>query len=134
MAFNLENNPLFAGTQPVQNPSPAAAAEPAAESAANPSAAPASEPDAEPNGAESDTTYVHATFIVRSDLLEKLKDYAFTERRQLKEVVNGILEEALERIEDEYKKQGRSLISQQRPMSRKKRNAKGKRPEEKKDS
>lgn len=40
--------------------------------------------------------WTRATFIIREDLLEKLKDYAWTERKTLKDTVNLILEEYLE--------------------------------------
>jgi len=40
--------------------------------------------------------YTRATFIVREDLLKKLKDYAYTERETLKDVVNRMLTEFLE--------------------------------------
>jgi len=40
--------------------------------------------------------YTRATFIVREDLLEKLKDYAYTERETLKDVVNKMIAEFLE--------------------------------------
>jgi hypothetical protein len=40
--------------------------------------------------------YTRATFIVKKDLLKKLKGYAFLEDKQLKEVVNEMLEEFLE--------------------------------------
>ena len=40
--------------------------------------------------------YTRATFIVREDLLKKLKDYAYTERETLKDVVNRMLAEFLE--------------------------------------
>ena len=39
--------------------------------------------------------YTRATFIVREDLLKKLKDYAWTERKTLKDTVNEMLEEYL---------------------------------------
>lgn len=55
--------------------------------------------------------YTRATFIVRRDLLQRLKDIAFTERREIKEVINGILEEALDKVEAEYKKDGRSMLT-----------------------
>lgn len=35
------------------------------------------------------------TVILREDLLEKLKDYAWTDRRSIKEVVNEMVEEYL---------------------------------------
>jgi len=40
--------------------------------------------------------YTRATFIVREDLLKKLKDYAYTEREKIKDVVNKMLAEFLE--------------------------------------
>lgn len=40
--------------------------------------------------------YTRATFIMREDLLEKLKDYAYTDRRSLKDVVNEMLSGYLE--------------------------------------
>ena len=39
-----------------------------------------------------DEGYTRATFIVREKLLEKLKDYAYTDRRSLKVIINEILE------------------------------------------
>ncbi len=39
--------------------------------------------------------WTRATFIVREDLLERLKDYAWTDRRSLKEIVNEMLEQYL---------------------------------------
>jgi len=40
--------------------------------------------------------YTRATFIVKVDTLEQLKDYAYTERLKLKDLINQILEEYLE--------------------------------------
>lgn len=40
--------------------------------------------------------FTRATFIVKEDLLKKLKDYAYTERETLKDVVNRMLTEFLE--------------------------------------
>lgn len=39
--------------------------------------------------------WTRATFIIREDRLEKLKDYAYTDRRTLKEIVNEMLDEYL---------------------------------------
>ncbi len=36
--------------------------------------------------------YTRATFIVRRDLLDQLKDYAYTERLSLKDAINEALE------------------------------------------
>ena len=35
--------------------------------------------------------FTRATFILKEDILEKLKDYAFTERKEIKAVVNEAL-------------------------------------------
>ena len=40
--------------------------------------------------------FTRATFIVQEDLLKKLKDYAYTERETLKEVVNKMIAQFLE--------------------------------------
>lgn len=40
--------------------------------------------------------WTRATFIVRCELLEKLKDYAYTERVTLKDALNTALEQFLE--------------------------------------
>lgn len=39
--------------------------------------------------------WTRATFIVREDILEKFKDYAYTERLTHKELINSILEDYL---------------------------------------
>ena len=39
--------------------------------------------------------WTRATFIVREDLLKNLKDYAYTERKTIKEVVNEMIEDYL---------------------------------------
>ena len=40
--------------------------------------------------------WTRATFIVRRDLLERVKDFAYWERLQIKEVINAALEGYLE--------------------------------------
>ena len=45
--------------------------------------------------------YTRATFIVEVELLEKLKDHAYTERLSLKDLINKILREYLEKNVDE---------------------------------
>ena len=45
--------------------------------------------------------YTRATFIVEVELLEKLKDHAYTERLSLKDLINKILKEYLETVDDE---------------------------------
>ena len=108
MAFHLdqnplEQNPLFAGV-PQQGSPGSAAKKPAAEQKAVKAAKPRT---AQPGGSEA---YQRATFIVRRDLLARLKDYAYTERRELKEIINTILESALDEIAAEYEKDGRSFV------------------------
>jgi len=51
-----------------------------------------------------------ATFILREDLLEKIKDLAYWERSQIKDIVNSALDEYLSRHEKKngpIKKRGR---------------------------
>ena len=40
--------------------------------------------------------FTRATFIVREDLLKKLKDYAYTERETLKDTVNEMIAQYLD--------------------------------------
>lgn len=47
---------------------------------------------------------------MRVDLLEELKDYAYTERLTMKEAVNKLLSEALEREEKRITKQGNKIL------------------------
>ena len=44
--------------------------------------------------------YTRATFIVEVELLEKLKDHAYTERLSLKDLINKILKEYLETVDE----------------------------------
>jgi len=44
--------------------------------------------------------YTRMTFIVRKDLLEKLRDYAYTERIDQKEAINRALEHFLKNKKD----------------------------------
>lgn len=39
--------------------------------------------------------WTRATFIIREDRLKRLKDYAYTDRRTLKEIVNEMLDQYL---------------------------------------
>ena len=47
--------------------------------------------------------YTRATFIVEVDLLEKLKDHAYTERLSLKDLINKILKDYIDKNVDEKK-------------------------------
>jgi hypothetical protein len=40
--------------------------------------------------------WTRATFIVREDRLKRLKDYAYTDRRTLKDIVNEMIDQYLE--------------------------------------
>lgn len=110
MAFKLQSNPLeqnalFAAPEPEQpkkQEKPKKTGKPAA--AAKAEKKPAAKP--EPVTAE----YIRATFIIRTDLLCRLKDYAYTERREIKAVINEILEKSLDEIEAGYTKRGENLL------------------------
>ena len=116
MAFELQsnpldNNPLFAGTAesaPAENPKKKSriknktAAQPETKTSPSVSPQPAAEPAPE--------DYTRATFIVRRDLLKQLKDYAYTERREIKDVINEILDQALTQIRADYEKKGLELL------------------------
>lgn len=45
--------------------------------------------------------YTRATFIVEVELLEKLKDHAYTDRLSLKDLINKILRDYLDTVDDE---------------------------------
>ena len=104
----LENNALFAAPEQIQEQKPAASKKKAAAKKSASAVKPAkqTEPAGEPENAE----FIRATFIVRKDLLGRLKDYAYTDRREIKEVINEILEKALDKVEADYKKRGETLL------------------------
>lgn len=124
----LENNPLFS-TQPQSDSAPKQPAqEPKSEKKTKKSArkssdsvenkivsaetpVPATTQDQTHEKKQDMDAYTRATFIVRRDLLKLLKDYAYTERLEIKEVINEILCEALTKIETDYAADGRHLIS-----------------------
>ncbi|MCR5304863.1 MAG: hypothetical protein K6E33_09920 [Lachnospiraceae bacterium] len=54
--------------------------------------------------------YTRATFILRVDLVERLKNYAYTERLSMKEAINKLVGEALKREETRLKKQGKEIL------------------------
>ncbi len=54
--------------------------------------------------------YTRATFIMRVDLVEKLKNYAYTERLSMKDAVNKLISEALAKEEKRLAKQGAELL------------------------
>ncbi len=54
--------------------------------------------------------YTRATFIMKVELLERLKDYAYSERIHLKDAVNELLETALADEERRIRSEGRDII------------------------
>ncbi len=106
----LENNALFAApeTLPEKKPVSSKKKPAAAAKKTTPAVKPAKQeiPAEEPESTE----YIRATFIVRKDLLRRLKDYAYTDRREIKEVINEFLEKALDKVEADYEKRGETLL------------------------
>jgi len=102
MAYKLENNPLFPQEK---------AEEPVKE--AKRRGRPQKDNIVRGNSVQEGLTeeYTRATFIMRVDLLEKLKNYAYTERLTMKEAANKLLGEALEREEKRLAKDGVEIIS-----------------------
>ena len=123
MAFQLEqnpldSNPLFAGTQQGSAAKSKNTEKPQKKAAADkPKSEPVKTEKKKPAAAAVQTAkttepaeYQRATFIVRRDLLDMLKDYAYTERREIKDVVNELLEKGLGEITAKYEKDGRSFL------------------------
>ena len=107
----LENNALFAAPDAQPEKEKAAKQKKAASAAKTAKAsakAAAKKPAAEEDPERSE--YLRATFIVRKDLLRRLKDYAYTDRREIKAVINEILEKSLDEIEAGYAKRGEQLL------------------------
>ncbi|MCQ2417714.1 MAG: hypothetical protein MJ071_07880 [Oscillospiraceae bacterium] len=107
MAFKLESNPLennalFAPVAEEPAPAPAPEKKPAAKKTA-PKAVKEEKP------AETEE-FIRATFIVRKDLLQDLKDYAYTERLEIKELINKILDTSLTKMKKDLEKQGVRLL------------------------
>ena len=107
----LESNPLFGASEPdaPENASEKRTERPQKKPRTLPAKS-AGRPQSASESKSGASGYQRATFIVRSDLLKKLKDYAYTERREIKDVVNEILKEALGRIEDEYAERGERFM------------------------
>ena len=116
MAFQLEqnpldSNPLFAGTQQGSAAKSKNAEKPQKKAAADkPKSEPVKMEKKKPAKTTEPAEYQRATFIVRRDLLDMLKDYAYTERREIKDVVNELLEKGLGEITAKYEKDGRSFL------------------------
>ena len=107
MAYKLENNPLF-NSQEEKKPEVA----PAQSTEKKKRGRPQKEDLVRGNSVQEGLTeeYTRATFIMRVDLVEKLKNYAYTERLSMKEAVNKIIGEALEREEKRLKKDGAEIL------------------------
>lgn len=54
--------------------------------------------------------YTRATFIIRKDLLNDFRDYAFTEYMGYTEAINKLLEEKLTEVKADYEKQGKTFV------------------------
>ena len=107
MAYKLENNPLF-NTQEEKKPE----LTPAHQEEKRRRGRPQKEELVRGNSVQEGLTeeYTRATFIMRVDLVEKLKNYAYTERLSMKEAVNKIIGEALEQEEKRLAKQGKTIL------------------------
>nr|DAL66553.1 MAG TPA: hypothetical protein [Caudoviricetes sp.] len=107
MAYKLENNPLF-NSQEEKKPEIA----PAQPTEKKKRGRPQKEDLVRGNSVQEGLTeeYTRATFIMRVDLVEKLKNYAYTERLSMKEAVNKIIAEALEREEKRLAKEGAEIL------------------------
>ena len=108
MAFKLQSNPLennalFAAPE-AEPPKKQDKPKKSGKTAAQP------KPEADPVVEQDPEEYIRATFIVRQDLLRRLKDYAYTDRREIKAVINEILEQALDEIEAGYAKRGEKML------------------------
>lgn len=102
MAYKLENNPLFPQEEPQQEAQPG-----------KKRGRPVKDNLVRGNSVQEGLTeeYTRATLILRVDLVEKLKNYAYTERLTMKEAANKLLGEALEREEKRLAKDGVTIIS-----------------------
>ena len=108
MAYNLENNPLFSQGLQDQDTTPAQISKkrgrPQKDNLVRGNSVQEGLPE----------EYTRATFIMRVDLVEKLKNYAYTERLSMKEAVNKLINEALEREEKRLNKQGKEILDRKR--------------------
>lgn len=98
MAYNLENNPLFNNNEQETKAKPG-----------RPAKADVVKGNSVQEGLTAD--YTRATFILKVDHVEKIKDYAYTERLSLKDALEKLLGDALANIEEQYKAEGKELLS-----------------------
>lgn len=57
--------------------------------------------------------YTRATFIVKCDLLKQIKDYAYTERLSMKDVVTEALEQYMKKALKNLEKKDQPLLSKE---------------------
>lgn len=109
----LEQNPLFQPQEKIPETSPEPPEAPRTRRKKKTVTDTDSVPEASEIASETlseGSAYVRATFIVREDLLQTLKAYAYTARRPLKCVVNEILADSLGKIQKEYADRGEELL------------------------
>ena len=104
----LENNALFAAPE-TEQPQKQEKAKKSGKAAAQSAKTEKKQP-VKPEPEQIPEEYIRATFIVRTDLLSRLKDYAYTDRREIKAVINEILEKSLDEIEAAYAKRGEKIL------------------------
>ena len=102
--YSLENNPIFAGLEDQETDSEA--------EEKRKRGRPKKDNLVRDNSVQEGLTedYTRATFIVRVSLLEKLKNYAYTDRLSMKDAIDKLLTEALDREEKRLNKQGSKLL------------------------
>jgi len=109
----LEQNPLFQSREEIPETSPGLSEAPVTRRKKKAVTDTSSTLKTAENASEKlseGSSYVRATFIVREDLLQTLKAYAYTARRPLKCVVNEILADSLGKIQKEYADRGEELL------------------------
>lgn len=96
--YSLENNPLFTPTQEAEILRQEA-----------PNRGRPTKDDIIRHGAQAGLTadYTRATFIVSVELLEDVRNYAYTERLSMKDAVNKLLSDSL----SAYKENGGKLLN-----------------------
>lgn len=58
--------------------------------------------------------YRRATYILRVDIVEKIADLAYTERKAVKDVMQELLDDALGRVMKKYEKEGLELLHKEK--------------------
>lgn len=112
MSFTLENNPLF-NTAPVkekpkEEKKPDKKPNKPERSIGRPQNANIVRDNSVQEGLTKDFT--RATFIIEVDLLERMKNLAYTERKGIKETINDLLRKSLDSEEKKLKKEGIEIL------------------------